>query len=58
MHSEFKQRQLKTMNAALEEAGRQLSRITPDHARCLEAVTRCQSLIDWLKETISGTYLK
>lgn len=46
------------MNAALEEAGRQLSRITPDRARCLDAVTRCQRLIDWLKETISGTCIK
>jgi len=43
------------MNAALQEAGRQLSSITPDRARCLDAVTRCQDLIDWLKETISGT---
>ena len=58
MHSEFKQRPLRTMNAALQEAGRQLSRITPDRARCLAVVTRCQDLIDWLKETISGTCIE
>ncbi|XP_078381354.1 E3 ubiquitin-protein ligase rnf213-alpha-like isoform X3 [Oculina patagonica] len=54
MNSEFKQRPLKTMNAALQEAGRLLSRVSPDRACCLDAVTKCRPLITWLKDTISG----
>ncbi|KAJ7339583.1 hypothetical protein OS493_005986 [Desmophyllum pertusum] len=53
MNSEFKQQPLKTMNA-LREAGRLLSRISPDRASCLDAVTKCQAFITWLKGTITG----
>lgn len=54
MNREFKQRPLKTMNEALQNAGRLLSRITPDRTRCLVAVTTCQPFITWLKQTIAG----
>lgn len=55
MNSEFKQRPLRTMNAELQKAGRLLSRISPDRASCLDAVTKCQAFITWLKGTITGS---
>ena len=54
MNKEFKQRPLQSMNTALQNAGRALSKITPNHVRCLAAVNRCQDFISWLKETIKG----
>ena len=44
------------MDAALQEAGRLLSRISPDRAGCLDAVTKCQPLITWLRGTVKGTF--
>ena len=57
MSSEFKQRPLKTMNTALQKAGRLLSKINPERGRCLDAVTRCQPLITWLRKTIAGVHV-
>ena len=54
MTKEFKQQPLQSMNTALQKAGRALSKITPNHARCLDAVNRCQDFISWLKEKIKG----
>ena len=54
MNRKFKQRPLKTMNAALQRAGQSLSAITPNRRSCLVAVTRCQDFIMWLKKTIAG----
>ena len=54
MTNEFKQQSLQSMNTALQKAGRALSKITPNHARCLDAVNRCQDFISWLKEKIKG----
>ena len=54
MNKEFKQRPLQIMNTALQNAGRALSKITPNHASCLDAVNGCQDFISWLKETIKG----
>jgi len=54
MNREFKERPLKSMNAALQKAGQSLSKITPYRRRCLVDVTRCQDLITWLKKTIAG----
>ena len=42
------------MNEALKLTGQALAKITPDRKRCLDAVARCQPLITWLKDTISG----
>ena len=56
MNKEFKRRQLRSMNEALKQTGRALAKITPDRKRCLDAVARCQHLIAWLKETISGDF--
>ena len=54
MNKDFKQRPLQSMNTALQKAARALSKITPNHARCLDAVNRCQNFISWLKEKIKG----
>ncbi|KAK2555497.1 E3 ubiquitin-protein ligase rnf213-alpha [Acropora cervicornis] len=54
MNKEFKRRQLRSMNEALQLTGQALSKITPERKRCLDAVARCQPLIAWLKGTISG----
>ena len=42
------------MNKELKQAAESLSRITPERASCLDAVTRCQPLISWLRDTIKG----
>ena len=54
MTKEFKQQPLQSMNTALQKAGRSLLKITPNHARCLDAVNKCQDFISWLKEKIKG----
>ena len=54
MTKEFKQQPLQSMNTALQKAGRALSKITPNHAKCLAAVNKCQDFISWLKEKIKG----
>ena len=54
MNEDFKQRPLQSMNTALQKAGRALSKITSNHAKCLAAVNKCQDFISWLKETIKG----
>ena len=56
MNKEFKRRPLRSMNAALKRTGQALAKITPDRKRCLDAVTRCQTLFAWLKSTISGDF--
>ena len=56
MNKEFKRRPLRSMNEALQLTGQALAKITPDRKRCLDAVTRCQPLIAWLKSTMSGDF--
>lgn len=43
------------MGIGLQNAGRALSKITPNHVRCLAAVNRCQEFISWLRDTIKGS---
>ncbi|CAH3029473.1 unnamed protein product, partial [Porites evermanni] len=54
MNKEFKQRPLKTMDKALQNAGRLLSLITPERAECLAAVAQCRDFISWIRKTIKG----
>ena len=54
MNKEFKQRPLKTMDEALQNAGRLLSLITPERAACLAAVAQCRDFISWIRKTIKG----
>lgn len=42
------------MNAAMQKAGRLVSKITPERGRCLDAVTKCQPLVNWLRNAIAG----
>ena len=42
------------MDIGLQNAGIALSKITPNHVRCLAAVNRCQEFISWLRDTIKG----
>lgn len=42
------------MNAAMQKAGRLLSKITPERGHCLDTITKCQPLVTWLRNTIAG----
>lgn len=51
---EFKDKDLKSIDERYAKAGSDLTAISLQNSRCLDAVIECKPLVKWLRETIKG----